>query len=228
VDSLARLFPFVWQQRRRLLTSAVLAGIVALLWAGALLLVFPVVKLMLQGQSLHQYVDTEVRSTRQAMVAQFARSAELGAKLRRLRDHAGSDATAVATENDRARCLDELSSAARREMLYVWIAARVVSRVPADQFAMLAYLMLACLVLTGLKCWVGYIQETMVGSIVQRTMQSLRERLFRSTLQLDQQTLALETTPQLPVLPLTCSRCRSASPCLAARPCWSRSRPSYV
>jgi subfamily B ATP-binding cassette protein MsbA len=48
-----------------------------------------------------------------------------------------------------------------------------------------------------LKETCAYFQEMFVGSVVQRVMQSLRQQLFRQTLKLDQQTLALETTPKL-------------------------------
>ena len=97
----------------------------------------------------------------------------------------------------RARCVSALKVAQRRERQNNWIASTLLPWMPEDRFTLLFWIMAALLAVTALKCWASYLIDVQVGSVVERTMQSLRERLLRRTLQLDQQTLALETTPQL-------------------------------
>ena len=196
MDSLVRLVPYVWQQRGRLLVSFTVAALIALLWTGALLLVFPVVKILLEGQSLNDYVTTQLHSARESVQRETSRREILDARLARLRG--GDDARELArAENDRLACVGELNNALSLEWRFRWLESRVLPHLDQDRFTVLARLMLLVLVMSGLKCFASYFQETLVSASVESIMQTLRERLFRSTLKLDHQTLALETTPQL-------------------------------
>ena len=196
VGSLTRLFPYVWPHRYRLVVSAVLSIIAAALTVMALMLVFPVVKLLLEGQGLHEYVAAEQLGAREVISTQTARLQSLDAELNRLRQ-SDPESKLTLCEAHRARCLSALKAAARQERQNDWVASTLLPWVPQDHFELLVAVMLALLVVTALKCGMSYLVDVLVGSVVGRTMQSLRERMLRRTLQLDQQTLALETTPQL-------------------------------
>lgn len=196
MDSLVRLIPYVWQQRARLLVSFTVAGLIALMWTGALLLVFPVVKVLLEGQSLNQYVTTQLTAARASVVRETQRRELIDAHLAELRQNDDAEAIARA-ENDRLGCVANLNSALSSEWRFRWLETRLLPLLDPDRFTMLARVMLILLIVTAVKCVASYYQETLVSSAVERIMQSLRERLFRATLKLDHQTLALETTPQL-------------------------------
>lgn len=60
VGSLARVLPHVWPHRKKLFLSFAFAGLVALLWGMNLSVAFPVVKVLIQGESLEEYVDKEI------------------------------------------------------------------------------------------------------------------------------------------------------------------------
>jgi subfamily B ATP-binding cassette protein MsbA len=60
VNTISRVLSFVWPHRRRLLTSVLFAGLVAMLWSVTLLLAFPVMKVLLQGEHLDDYVQREI------------------------------------------------------------------------------------------------------------------------------------------------------------------------
>ena len=196
MGSLARLFPFVWPQRHRLVMSAVLAMVAAVLTVVALMLVFPVVKLLLKGQGLHEYIAAEQVAAREVIATQTANLLELDAELDRLRRD-DPESKWKLTETNRARSVSALNAAEWREWRTNRVATMLLPWVPEERFKLLASIMAALLVVTAFKCWASYLVDVLVGSVVQRTMQTLRERLLRRTLQLDQQTLALETTPQL-------------------------------
>ncbi|MEK6260956.1 MAG: ABC transporter ATP-binding protein [Planctomycetota bacterium] len=193
---MARLFPFVWPQRHRLVVSAVLAAIAAVLSVVALMLVFPVVKLLLEGQGLHEYIAAEQKGAGWSIATQTIRLQSLDVELDHLRLD-DPESKLKLFETNRARCVSALKEAARREWQNNWIASTLLPWVPRDRFSLLVAVMAALLAVTALKCWASYLVDVLVGSVVERTMQSLRERLLRRTLQLDQQTVALETTPQL-------------------------------
>ncbi len=196
VGSLARLFPFVWPQRYRLVMSGLSAVLAAALSVAALMLVFPVVKLLLEGQGLHEYIAAEHKANGWMLATQTVHLQSLEAELERLRLD-DPESKSKRCEVRRRKCVSALQEAERREWWNRWIASTLLPRVPRDRFALLTTVMATLLAVTALKCGAAYLVDVLVGSVVQRTMQSLRERMLRSTLKLDQQTLALETTPQL-------------------------------
>lgn len=179
-----------------MLISFTLGGIIALLWAGALLLVFPVVKILFENQNLDQYVASNIAVAQQDIRQQTERLEILDATLSGLQ--APGDAELIAkTGASRRHCVNLLNDALRREWRNQWLQTRLLPFMFADRFSMLAAVMGLLLVTVGVKCVLCYFQETLVSESVERTMQSVRSRLFRATLKLDHQTLALETTPKL-------------------------------
>ncbi|MBS0206074.1 MAG: ABC transporter ATP-binding protein [Planctomycetes bacterium] len=210
MDKLVRLVPYVWQQRGRLLVSVILAVAISLLWAGALLIVFPVVKVMLEGKSLNAYITGELQTVRANVERETTRKQLLESELASQRQAEGLPASTswswggsrpspklARMQSDLLDCVSDLNHALGMEWRLSWLQSRVLPHLSPDRFTTLAQLMGLLLLLTGVKCIACYFQETLVSAVVERTMQTLRERLFRSTLKLDHQTLALETTPQL-------------------------------
>ncbi len=196
MESLARLVPFVWQQRWRLCVSFTLAALIAVLWAGALLLVFPVVEVLLKGRSMGEYIASELKTAQATVQKQSERREKIESRLVKLRT-SGTPEEILRAEKDCRDCISDLNKGLRQEWWFQWLQSNLVPRLNPDRFTLLAQLMALLLILTAVKCCLSYIQETLVCASVERTMQSLRERLFRATLKLDHQTLALETTPTL-------------------------------
>ena len=62
MDQFARLLPYVWRHRSKVYLSMFFALVVALLWAATLSMTFLVVKVLLQGQSLQSYLNSEIQS----------------------------------------------------------------------------------------------------------------------------------------------------------------------
>jgi len=196
VESLARLVPFVWQQRGRLCVSFTLAALIAVLWAGALLLVFPAVEVLLAGRSMPEYIASKLATAQATVQKQSERREKIESLLVKLRT-SGTPEEIFRAEKDCRDCISDLNEGLRQEWRFQWLQSNLVPRLNPDRFTLLAQLMSLLLILTAVKCCLSYIQETLVCASVERTMQSLRERLFRATLKLDHQTLALETTPTL-------------------------------
>jgi ATP-binding cassette, subfamily B, bacterial MsbA len=196
VSRLVRLVPFIWQQRARLLVSFVLAAMIAMLSAGSLMIIFPVVKVLLQDGGLGAQVQSQLQAAREAEVKETARLDVLNRQIEKLRRD-GPSVELARAEDDRAQGVRELNHATDNIAWCRWFGERVLPHLPEDRFLLFQWLMLLLLGMTVVKCGICYFQEVMVSGAVERTMQSLRQRLFRTTLRLDHQTLALETTPQL-------------------------------
>lgn len=196
MESLVRLIPYVWRQRQRLLISFTLAALIALIWSSALLLVFPVVKVLLENKTLDQYFVEQIQTAQQSLEKETLRLKALDSELQRSRERQIRE-NITRFEIDRSYCLASMQEARKQEARYRWMQRHLLAYFGPDRFNTLATIIVLLLVMTAVKCGLSYFQETLVAAAVERTMQSLRERLFRATLKLDHQTLALETTPTL-------------------------------
>ena len=198
VESLARLIPFVLRQRRTLILSVVLSVGAALFAVAQLSLVYPAMQLLLEGKTYDQDVRMKLERARSAVEKESKRLAEIETTLQDPNwQAANSDEAKSELRRDKRKTREDLNKGQWDVTKYGWIDAHVLPFLPTDSFNFLAYLLAVLLVLTLFKETCSYFQEMCVGSVVQRVMQSLRQQLFRNTLKLDQQTLALETTPQL-------------------------------
>lgn len=198
MGSLTRLIPFIMRQRWALCVSIVLSIGVALFTAAQLSLIFPALKLLLEGKDCSQHVHEELAKAEQIINRETNHVAAIEVQLKDqvwLAATPKSDIGILRDELSRAQV--DLKGAAWSKTKYSWVESKILPWVPQDKFELLAFLLGALLVLTLFKETCSFLQEFLIGSLVQRIMQSLRERLFRSTLKLDQQTLALETTPNL-------------------------------
>ena len=209
MGSLKRLIPFVARQRTALIVSVVLSVGAALFTVAQLSLIYPAMKLLLEGKTFDQHVVTELKAAREIVVRETRHIEILDRQLndshwrslqtvvRGSPDPALQEFELRQKRDERARARTDLTAATRNEIVWEWFDRRVLPWLPKDRFNFLAFLLGLLLLLTLLKESCSFLQEMFVGHVVQRVMQSLRQQLFRSTLRLDQQTLALETTPRL-------------------------------
>ncbi len=199
MDALPRLWSYLWPQRRRLTLSILAAVGAAALWALTLTLAFPIVKVLLEDKSLPEYVRAEIAVAHEAETQCAAKLTALDGRLEDLRnigDPAASGETARLVR-EQARRRADLSAVTLRRSRLLWVEQWIMPWVPADPFAEFAMILLLLTAMTTVKAGCEYAQEILVGGVVERSLMQVRERLFRSTLRLDCQTVALEGTPQL-------------------------------
>jgi subfamily B ATP-binding cassette protein MsbA len=198
VESLARLFPFVVRQRQALVLSVMLSIGAAFFTVAQLSLVYPAMKLLLEGKTCDEFVRGELQIALATIKTETDHLAIVESQLAAPQTAtADPDAELARLRDERRRARSDLNRAQWNLSRFHWLDVHLVPWLPTDGFNFLAFLLGTLLVLTLFKEICSYFQEMFVGSVVQRVMQSLRQQLFRSTLRLDQQTLALETTPRL-------------------------------
>ncbi len=203
VESLVRLIPFVLRQRRAIIASVVLSIGAALFAVAQLSLIYPTMKLLLEGKTFEQHLHEELQSAQTAVERHTHRLSEFSSEIR---DAQGNPETSTITDRtitdrrlrrERSQTESDLRNSNWNLWKFRWLITHLGPWLPADPFAFLGALLGVLLVLTLFKETCAYFQEIFVGSVVHKVMQSLRQQLFRSTLKLDQQTLMLETTPKL-------------------------------
>lgn len=199
MESLARLIPFVWRHRRDWALSVLAALGIAGLWVTALLLVYPLMTVLLKGQTVQVHVSAEIRRQQELAEDLTRRLVNARRELNRL---AEQHVPAASRESVRALGIEsglkaKLAEAARQELYYRRLEAWLVPWLPNDRFQLLAVMMVGLLAMTAAKGVCVWAQEVLIGRVVQGTLMAVRERLFRRTLRLDFQTLAATGTPQL-------------------------------
>ncbi len=201
MQQFARLLPYLWQHRWKLYLSTAFALVVALLWAATLSLTFLVVKVLLQDQSLQQYVGDEVKNCEVEIDKRQRELDELDRQLEARAFGALSDGTVPVSEKELRRGQDrvarKLSSATHRLVAFRWIQRHVMPLIPNDQFKTYAVILFILVIGTTAKGTAVFIQEVLVGSVVELTVMTLRKDCFRHALKLDYQTLMRHGKPEL-------------------------------
>lgn len=194
MNSLLRLVPYVWPHRKRLVFSTLFAFLVAIFWSVNLSAVFPVVKVLMEKQSLPDYVDEEIALAEVEIENRSETIERIDEEIEEIEAEGG---TAVELKKDRSRQQSKLSRASRLALIMSWLKSAVIPWVPVDKFDMLALVMGLLLFATILKSVCVFVQEILIGSIVQLTVMGIRKDCFRKTLRLDYQTLSLNGTSDL-------------------------------
>ena len=198
MNSLTRLLPYFLAHRGKIALSAVFALLVAVFWGMNLSVAYPIVKVLLQKQDLTEYVEQEIAVAQRESDSRSAKLTEIDAQLERL-ERAGParEEERVAALKRQAREQSLLTDVSHRLLVLNWVKSSVLPWLPRDQFDMLALILGLLIVATLAKGICLFIQEVLVGSVVELIAIDIRKACFRHTLKLDYQTLYLAGTPDL-------------------------------
>lgn len=173
MDRTSRVLPYAWKYRRQLLLSAVLASVVALLWGLNLSVTFPLVKVLLEGQTLQEYVEGQIDTLQ----------TEIHDREARLQTFNEEQHHRAAREQQR------LSAASRSLAVFVTVKNWLLPYLPDDRFDTFACLLGLLFFVSAIKGVFSWTQEVLIGSVVQRCVMRIRKDTFRHILQLDPQTV---------------------------------------
>ena len=197
MSSATRILAYVIPHRGKSALSVLFAFLVAVLWSLNLSAAFPLVKLLLQQQSLTEYVETNIAEANAELDERQRRVAHIDKLIANLPANAASSPEQVELLREQAKQQALASEASRTALLMNWLKTSVLPWLPNDQFAMLAMLLGVVLFATVLKSIFIVVQEVLVGSIVQLTAMSIRKDCLRKVLHLDYQTLSHNGTSDL-------------------------------
>lgn len=168
-----RIAQYLWPFRRLFFMSVACAVIVSFLWAVNLSVAFPIVKVLFENDSLHAYIDQQISDNQAAIVQE-------NSELQKLRPE---------QLEQKARIQKRLSLNSHNLVVSTWIRDRIMPHIPRDKFDTVVMILALLLVATFLKGIFIYLEELLVGSVVQLTVNSIRQSCFRSALRLDYQSV---------------------------------------
>lgn len=194
MEIFARLVPFVWPHRRNVCFSVLFAVIVAALWALNLSATFLVVKVLLQGTTLDAYVAAEIAICEEDVEGHTNRLRELEQQIEKATGGADRNVTNL---HEQSRQQTKLAAVQWRLMALHWVKSYVLPWVPQDKFDTFAVILAILLFLTAVKGTCIFIQEVLVGNVVELVVLGIRKACFRRILSLDYQTLTQHGTADL-------------------------------
>ena len=202
MESLTRLGPYVWPYRRLMAWSVVFALLVAVLWGGNLSVAFPIVKVLLEGQGLHEYIDTEIARCERQVVKDSRRLDELERGIQTGQPENGQgdlddSEIGLPVLAKKTRLQARVTDMSRQLLWCRQVKSSVMPFIPQDRFNTFALLLVLLLTATLVKDAFNYLQEVLVGRVVQLITLDLRKALFRQILKLDYQSVHASGTSDL-------------------------------
>ena len=195
----SRLILFIIPHWRQLFLSLIFGGFAALLWSAELALTFPLTITFSEHRTLSNYVRNEIEQSERLITAQTAIRENLDQELALLSED-GTTArqkARVKVLNARTGLQQKLTTIIFRVWIFSWIETRVLPKLPSDSFQMFGTVFGLVLVVTFFKGLCGYAQDSVAGCVAELVTMDMRQTLFRRTLQLDPQTIAISGTPKL-------------------------------
>jgi ATP-binding cassette subfamily B protein/subfamily B ATP-binding cassette protein MsbA len=188
MKNFARVLRHAWPYRRRLFISITCAVCAAILWGLNFTSIYPVLKLLHTGQSLHQWIDDCISTTQREADALQNESEKLSKRVLEL-EKQESTKQVEKQKRDLANALYKLETKLKsaRSSLYWYQVLRkhIYNLLPDDCFQTLAWVIGLVVLGVAIKCFFEFGQESLVGSVVNLSLFDLRNRFYRNVIHLD-------------------------------------------
>ena len=191
-----------WPYRSRLIISLMSALVVAALWSLSLSAIYPVLKVLGTGNNLQGWVDGEI--------ARFQAEAENPELLTKITDRRNyiqflnSKPDSVDRENQVRRLTKEVAdlegqveAATSRLYQYQLLKDKLIRHLPTNRFETFAYIVFAVILGVAVRGFFEFWQESLIGSVVCRTLFDLRNRFYRSAIHQDPRQIQEAGTAEL-------------------------------
>ena len=181
--------------RQRLALSIVCAFCAAAFWGGNFSSIYPVLTLLQYKQTPHEWINKTIAKI-QKEVAEYQheielKNVELEIKKREQREQEEQGPSLFLEQRirDINRDLSKSESKlfqARRNLYWSQVARKYIYRfLPPDCFFALAWVVILVVVGIVIKCFFEFVQESLVGSVVNLSLFDLRNRFYRNAIHLD-------------------------------------------
>jgi subfamily B ATP-binding cassette protein MsbA len=199
VQTWSRLVSFVWPYWRRLAWSIVFGALAAAMWSAELALTFPITVMFGEHKTLGNYVRHEIdKSSREARehAEQLSRKE---AELAGLPEDGtgGRKKQRLGIWNEIRREQGWQEAKLFRVWMFSFVETRILPKLPADSFRLFTVVFGLVLAVALVKGLCSFTQDLLAGGVAEMVVIDLRQAMFRRTLKLDPQTVALNGTPKL-------------------------------
>jgi ATP-binding cassette, subfamily B, bacterial MsbA len=183
-----RVLRYSWTYRKRLIVSICCALVAAALWGLNFTAIYPVMKILGEKKTLHEWVDEQIDKTDKD-IKRYSAEIERHRRHQEEIQHWEDRALVEREEQEVARQIAKLESKVESNQSLVWryhqLKRHFIRWLPNDTFETLACLLLLVLIGVALKGLFEFGQEYLVGSVTNRTLYDLRNRFYRHAIHQD-------------------------------------------
>lgn len=185
-----RVLRMSWAYRTRLIVSLVAALLASVCWSLNISAAYPILKVLTQGQSLHQWADEliahyEKEGSDDTLLRNQERLRKEKAELDANPDAPDRENTLRRNAAEQARLGQDQAVAKEKEARYRWLKNTVIILLPNSAFQTFVWIIVALVAGIAIKGLFEFIQESFVGGVVQRTLFDFRNQFFRRGLHQD-------------------------------------------
>jgi len=183
-----RVLRFAWPYRRRLIASIVCAFLAAILWGLNFSAVYPFLQTLQSDQHPSEWINGSISNVMARIEVVEKERADLALQEKEL--HAAptdkyfekSKRELTAKQMNNESNLESL----RRNLYYLqWAKKFVRDLLPTDKFITLVWVVMAVMAAVVLKCLFEFLQDSLVGSVINQTIYDLRNACFAHVIRLD-------------------------------------------
>src|SRR5579884_726741 len=190
--------------RRRLALSIFCAICAAAFWGANLSSIYPLLILLQYKQSPHDWINKKIEEV-QKDVGDYQRHIEMkNAELEKREQEQVQSGPSLFLKQQIRDINRELSklesklSPARRRLYWLLVGQKYIHRfLPPDCFLALAWVLLLVVIGSVIKCFFEFVQESLVGSVVNLSLFDLRNRFYRNVIHLDVSQFSEDGTHEL-------------------------------
>ncbi len=197
-----RVLRLSWAYRGRIVASGVAALFVALFWSLNLSAVYPVLQILSADNNLQQWVAKQIDENQKKAEdpARIARIDALRLQLKALEENPAApdrDNTIRRDLREMSKLEGEQNEYSTKAYRYKVLQSTVIQHLPTGRFATFVWIVVGLIVSIALKGIFEFIQETLVGVVVHRTLFDFRNLFFRSAIHQDIHQLGEAGTTEL-------------------------------
>jgi len=186
--------------RYRLLASIVCALFVAVLWSVNLSAIYPVLKILSTDKNLHEWVDDEYETAEKLWKENERRLERHNAELQLVTQsptHPDRENAERKVRWEIAKVESDQAEIGSRRYRFALLKKFVISHLPQDRFATFLWIVAGVILGIFIKGIFEFLQESLVGSVTNRTLFDLRNQFFRKTIHMDVRQVSNTGTPEL-------------------------------
>jgi ATP-binding cassette subfamily B protein/subfamily B ATP-binding cassette protein MsbA len=194
-----RALRYALPYRKRLILSIVCAVFAAILWGLNFTAIYPVLKLLTTGESLQVWIDGSIKQ-QQAKIEELQKESdrheESEAAIKKKEDSREKDKQLRDVTSKLSKVQGHLETA-RRTLYWSLLLRKYITLLPNDCFLTLVYVISLVVIGVALKGFFEFLQESLVGSVVNLSLFDLRNRFYRNVIHLDVDQFGEQGTPEL-------------------------------
>jgi ATP-binding cassette, subfamily B, bacterial MsbA len=198
----ARVVKLSWRYRWKLIFSAVFAAFVAMSWSLNISAIFPVLKILGSNSNLHTWADNEINKIDGEIQKDGLEEnlKKIGSEINETQGRPESperDERLRKLTSKQSEYHGKFTELTRKKYYYQLLDTKVLCYIPADRFKSFCWIIGLVILSVAVKGIFEFFQESLVGTVVCKTLLDLRNQLFRATIHQDTHQLAEIGTPEL-------------------------------